>query len=57
MTEMETSMPGLHGMVLQQMQTIGQPGNAQTVPPLPIPSTDMRPMPNQKPPRRNKGQA
>lgn len=55
--DLESSMPTLHGMVLQQMQTIGQPGPAQPLAPMPVPGVDMRPMPLQKPPRRNNGQA
>lgn len=52
MSEMEASMPGMAQMVSAQMQTIGAPGNSQVLPPPQPPGVDMRPMPEQKPPRR-----
>lgn len=56
LSEIQTTMPMLHDLVVQQMQTIGAPGNAQPVG-LPLPAMDGRPLPAQKPPRRNNGQA
>jgi len=58
MSEIQTSMPMLHDLVLNQMQTIGEPGSASTIPaPLPLPGNGStgKPLPSQKPPRRAGG--
>lgn len=56
LSEIQQSTPMLHDLIVQQMQTIGEPGPAKPVG-LPIPKMDNRPLPSQKPPRRNSGQA